>query len=177
LIQKGDIDYSYDKDGNLLSEKGLRREPAYQYNGANRMVYSEVTSHVEKNRTTSRYAYDALGRRMRRRLRHAAYNSCCFLCYGGYSVNISGAIMSKYEKLIQSILSGRQDMAFKFSDLTKLLCAMGFQERIKGSHHIYYRLDIEEILNIQPNGSNAKPYQVKQVRNVIIKYGLEVRDE
>ena len=85
--------------------------------------------------------------------------------------------MSKYEKLMQSILSGRQDRAFKFSDLTKLLRVMGFQERIKGSHHIYYRINIEEILNIQPNGSNAKPYQVKQVRNVIIKYGLEERDE
>jgi YD repeat-containing protein len=63
LIQKGDIVYSYDKDGNLLSEKGLRHEAAYTYNGQNRMVYSEVTSHVEKNRATSRYAYDALGRR------------------------------------------------------------------------------------------------------------------
>jgi predicted RNA binding protein YcfA (HicA-like mRNA interferase family) len=85
--------------------------------------------------------------------------------------------VTKYENLMQSILSGRQDRAFKFSDLTKLLRAMGFQERIKGSHHIYYRMGIEEIINIQPNGSNAKPYQVKQVRNVIIKYGLEARDE
>jgi hypothetical protein len=44
--------------------------------------------------------------------------------------------------------------------------------RIKGSHHIFYREDIEEILNLQPSGGNAKPYQVKQVRNVIIKYRL-----
>jgi predicted RNA binding protein YcfA (HicA-like mRNA interferase family) len=76
--------------------------------------------------------------------------------------------VSKYKKLMQSILSGRQDKTFKLSDLMKLLQAMGFQERIKGNHHIYYRIDIEEILNIQPNGSNAKPYQVKQVRNIIM---------
>jgi YD repeat-containing protein len=63
LIKKGDIAYSYDKNGNLLSEKGLRREAWYEYNGQNRMIYSEITSHVEKSRATSRYAYDALGRR------------------------------------------------------------------------------------------------------------------
>lgn len=42
----------------------------------------------------------------------------------------------------------------------------------KGSHHIYYREDIPEIVNIQPNGSKAKPYQVKQVRQIIVKYKL-----
>jgi YD repeat-containing protein len=63
LIKKGDIAYTYDRDGNLLSEKGLRREAWYKYNGQDRMVYSEITSHAEKSRATSRYAYDALGRR------------------------------------------------------------------------------------------------------------------
>ena len=63
LIRKGDIVYANDKDGNILTEKGLRREAGYEYNGQNRMVYSEVTSHVDKTRTATRYAYDALGRR------------------------------------------------------------------------------------------------------------------
>lgn len=49
---------------------------------------------------------------------------------------------------------------------------LGFNERIKGSHHIFSRNDIEEIVNIQPQRSKAKPYQVKQVRNLIIKYKL-----
>ena len=31
-----------------------------------------------------------------------------------------------------------------------------------------------QIINIQPDGSKAKPYQVKQIRNLILKYGLEV---
>jgi hypothetical protein len=31
---------------------------------------------------------------------------------------------------------------------------------------------VEEILNLQPNGAKAKPYQVKQVRDVILKYRM-----
>ena len=48
----------------------------------------------------------------------------------------------------------------------------GFDNRIRGSHHIYWKNGIEEILNIQPIGSKAKPYQVNQVRKVIIKYKI-----
>ena len=58
-----------------------------------------------------------------------------------------------------------------------LLIAMGFNERIKGSHHIYYKQNIDEILNLQPKGSQAKAYQVRQVRNVILKYRLEEPNE
>ncbi|GBR77611.1 toxin HicA [Candidatus Termititenax dinenymphae] len=83
--------------------------------------------------------------------------------------------MSKYEKLVQKILSGKQDNSFSFSDITKLLLAFGFSERIKGSHHIYYRTDIVEIINIQPRGAQAKPYQVKQIRDIMVKYKLEVQ--
>jgi len=49
---------------------------------------------------------------------------------------------------------------------------LGFGERIRGSHHIFSRDGVEEILNLQPKGSKAKPYQVKQVRHVILKYRL-----
>lgn len=35
-----------------------------------------------------------------------------------------------------------------------------------------YADGIAEILNVQPKGRNAKPYQVKQVRTVIVKYRL-----
>jgi len=54
---------------------------------------------------------------------------------------------------------------------------MGFSERINGDHHIFYRQDIDEILNLQPKGSQAKAYQVRQVRNLIIKYRLEGPNE
>ena len=49
---------------------------------------------------------------------------------------------------------------------------LGFDERIRGSHHIFTRDAVAEILNIQPKGVKAKPYQVKQVRHVILKYKL-----
>lgn len=50
--------------------------------------------------------------------------------------------------------------------------ALGFVERVKGSHHIFTKPDVAEILNLQPRGSLAKPYQVKQVRTVIVRYKL-----
>ncbi len=46
------------------------------------------------------------------------------------------------------------------------------EERIRSSHHVFTKDGIEEILNLQPKGAKAKPYQVKQVRNVILKYKL-----
>jgi hypothetical protein len=47
---------------------------------------------------------------------------------------------------------------------------LGFDERIRGSHHIYSKEGVEEIVNLQPLGSRAKAYQVKQVRGIILKY-------
>jgi len=80
--------------------------------------------------------------------------------------------MRKLEKILLKILSGSSDRNISFSDLCNVLKYLGFEERIKGSHHIFFREDIEEILNIQPKGSKAKPYQVRQVRNIIVKYKL-----
>lgn len=80
--------------------------------------------------------------------------------------------MSQSEKLLYSVLSGTQDQNILFSDLRKLLDHLGFQCRIKGDHFIYTRDGVEEIINIQPIGNKAKPYQVKQVRNLILKYQL-----
>lgn len=54
---------------------------------------------------------------------------------------------------------------------------LGFEERIKGSHHILTKEGIEEILNIQSKSGKAKPYQVKQVRNIIVKYQLKLDDD
>ena len=80
--------------------------------------------------------------------------------------------MSQYEKLLLSILSGTRDKGILFADLRAVLDRLGFQCRIKGDHFIYTKDDVEEIINIQPVGNKAKPYQVKQVRNVILKYQL-----
>lgn len=80
--------------------------------------------------------------------------------------------MSQYEKTLQYILSGRQDKNISFSDLRSVLSRLGFDCRIKGDHFIYTKDGVEEIVNIQPLGNKAKPYQVKQVREIILKYHL-----
>jgi len=74
--------------------------------------------------------------------------------------------MSKVEKTILAILSGSSDSNVSFKDLQNVLDYFGFTYRIKGSHHIYAHLNMNEIINIQPLGSKAKAYQVKQVRNI-----------
>jgi hypothetical protein len=70
------------------------------------------------------------------------------------------------------VLGGSSDANIRFNDLRGLLSALGFQERVRGSHHIFTRDGVREILNLQPRGAMAKPYQVKQVRNVILEYRL-----
>lgn len=80
--------------------------------------------------------------------------------------------MGKIEKVIEKILRGTADKNISFSELCQTLHHLGFEERIKGSHHIFFKAGVDEILNLQPKQSQAKPYQVKQVREVIVKYGL-----
>jgi predicted RNA binding protein YcfA (HicA-like mRNA interferase family) len=81
------------------------------------------------------------------------------------------------QSLLARIIQGASDANIRFEDLRTLLTGLGFAERINGSHHIFSHPDIEEILNLQPRGSLAKPYQVKQVRKVIIRYKLITRPE
>lgn len=80
--------------------------------------------------------------------------------------------MSKHAKLLDRILRGTADANIPFEGLCQLLARLGFALRVKGSHHIFTRMDVEEILNLQPRGANAKPYQVRQVREIIVKYKL-----
>ena len=80
--------------------------------------------------------------------------------------------MSQKEKLIIKILSGTNDNNIIFDEICSLLISFGFSNRVKGSHHIFYKNDIDEIINIQPKNGKSKPYQVKQIRNIIVKYKL-----
>ncbi len=80
--------------------------------------------------------------------------------------------MSKHDKLLDRILRGTLDAGIPFDGLCHLLQRLGFQMRVRGSHHIFFRDEVEEILNLQPKGASAKAYQVKQVRNVILKHKL-----
>lgn len=80
--------------------------------------------------------------------------------------------MSKDAKLLEKILRGASDANIPFDGLCHLLRVLGFDMRIRGSHHIFSKTEVEEILNLQPRGTHTKPYQVKQVRQVIVKYRL-----
>jgi predicted RNA binding protein YcfA (HicA-like mRNA interferase family) len=80
--------------------------------------------------------------------------------------------MSKFEKVFSKILNPSSDNNITFAELCSLLEQLGFSNRIKGSHHIYFKKGIDEIINIQPKGAKAKAYQVKQIRNIILKYKL-----
>ena len=85
--------------------------------------------------------------------------------------------MSQQDKLLLKILLGNSDVNIPFDQLRQLLRSLGFTERISGSHHIFTQSGIEDILNLQPKKGKAKAYQVKQVRNVILKYHLGEQDE
>ena len=81
--------------------------------------------------------------------------------------------MSRHKQLLERIIRGRSDASIRFDDLRGLLRNMGFTERARGSHHIFRREGVAERINLQRDDGHAKPYQVRQVRRVILKYKLE----
>lgn len=80
--------------------------------------------------------------------------------------------MGKLEKILDLILRGGSDQNVDFDDLVFLLENLGFEKRIKGSHHVFSKDGMAEIINLQPSGSKAKPYQVRQVRNILVHYKM-----
>src|SRR5205085_5841059 len=86
---------------------------------------------------------------------------------------VGSCAVARREKTLEQVLSGTSDANVGFEDLRNLLISLGFRERTRGSHHIFRRAGIEEMINLQREGANAKQYQVRQVRAVILKYRLE----
>jgi len=80
--------------------------------------------------------------------------------------------MSKYDKLLFQILRGTADANLKFEDLCGLLEKIGFEKRIRGSHHMFRKEGVLEKINLQRDGNKAKTYQVRQVRAILLKYKL-----
>ena len=80
--------------------------------------------------------------------------------------------MGNFENSLEAIPRGSSDQNVAFDDLRHVLSRLGFHERIKGDHLIFSRDGVMEIINLQPIGNKAKAYQVKQVRNLIVKYKL-----
>jgi len=86
-------------------------------------------------------------------------------------------VSHRQRSLLQKVLSGRSDANIRFTELLGLLQALGFAGRIRGDHHIFWKDGIHEIINLQPKGASAKPYQVKQVRSILLKYAIGFDDD
>ena len=80
--------------------------------------------------------------------------------------------MGRYERLVRTILRGRSDANIRFADLRALLRYFGLEERVWSSHRIFDKEGIVEVVNLQSRGGHAKPYQVRQVRQSILKCNL-----
>ncbi len=84
--------------------------------------------------------------------------------------------MGNYKKLLIKVLRGTSDANIPFADICNLLQKLGFDERVRGDHHIFTKDNVEEIVNLQPKGSKSKPYQVAQVRNILLRYRLTLEE-
>jgi len=72
-----------------------------------------------------------------------------------------------YEELKQKLKN------LRFKRLCLIAEVFGFQFKGgKGSHWIYFKEGIEELLNFQNVGGKAKPYQIRQLIKIIEKYNL-----
>jgi predicted RNA binding protein YcfA (HicA-like mRNA interferase family) len=83
--------------------------------------------------------------------------------------------MTGPKKTMEAVRQGRG--VISFSDLQRLLGKLGFRlDRVSGSHHIFLHPDVPRPINIQRSGKDAKPYQVRQLRDIIDEFGLKLED-
>ncbi len=81
-------------------------------------------------------------------------------------------MVKRHLKTLAKVLQRAADANIEFSDLVHLLEQLGFEFRVSGSHHVFFKPGVEEQLNLQREGHLAKAYQVRQVRNIILRYSL-----
>ena len=83
--------------------------------------------------------------------------------------------MNKH-KLLKKVLSGSKNI--RFGEMVTLVEAFGFQRmRVRGSHHIFERPEVPEIVNLQDRKGKAIPYQIKQFLELIEQYNLQLGDD
>ncbi len=84
--------------------------------------------------------------------------------------------MASVLKLWQQLLDS--PMNVRFADLCRVVEAFGFEyRRTTGSHHIYSRPGVPELVNIQDVRGQAKPYQVRQFVRLVGEYNLSIKGE
>jgi predicted RNA binding protein YcfA (HicA-like mRNA interferase family) len=79
--------------------------------------------------------------------------------------------VSQLDKLIDRFLAGQK---LSFAEFRAVLKAYGWRlERTRGSHHIYRHQAASRPLPIEPDGKDARAYQLKQARAMIERHGLD----
>ena len=65
----------------------------------------------------------------------------------------------------------------QFSAMIDLVEGFGFRlNRVQGSHHIFVHPDVPELLNLQPDGGQAKASQIRQFLRLIEEHELRLED-
>lgn len=98
---------------------------------------------------------------------------------GVSSPQSAGQILAtgRHDRLLAQLLGGRADANVGFEAMCALLRRRGFQERTRGSHHLFRPAGVEELINLQRDGNKAKVHQVRRVRAVLVRYGLTTIEE
>jgi hypothetical protein len=79
-------------------------------------------------------------------------------------------------KLLRKALASPNNL--RFGDVWALAEAFGFRlSRTSGSHHIFIHPDVRELLNLQEVHGRAKPYQVRQLLQLVERYNLSLGEE
>jgi len=79
------------------------------------------------------------------------------------------------KKILQKIVSGSKNI--RFSDMVNLVQGFGFTlSRTDGSHHIFTRPDISELVNLQNVKRQEKPYQMRQFLKLVEKHNLKLEE-
>jgi len=75
--------------------------------------------------------------------------------------------MSKFDKLVKTILEGR---SISYADAEKLLKKLGFELRTKGPHHVFGKEDYEKNISLKKR-SQLQPYQIRLLQEVLKDHG------
>ena len=80
------------------------------------------------------------------------------------------------QKLLHKILGSSKNI--RFTEMVNLVRGFGFElSRTDGSHHIFMKPDIPELVNLQNIKGQAKPYQIRQFLKLVEKHNLKLEDE
>ena len=79
-------------------------------------------------------------------------------------------------KLLEKLTNSQKNV--RYSDFVALIEAFGFEyDRTKGSHTMYKHMGVPKIMNIQDDKGQAKPYQIRQLLDMVKNYNLKLEGE